>query len=255
MIDTEGFMLLSLVFMRITGCILFNPILGRRNIPAIVKSGFIMVLTIIVYTYSQDILVIDVKTPIEYGLLLFKEFAVGYVLGTVVNMFLYLIIFAGEIIDLQLGISMAKVFDAQSNSSLAVSASFFNAFFLMLFFVADGHLALIKIMITSNEIIAYGNVTLNPEISMAVLSVFTECTLLAMKFSFPIFAVEFLAEMGVGILMKTIPQINVFVVNIQAKLVIGLFLLLFFFSPMANFLENMIFMMFDAIKTVINMMG
>ena len=67
-------------------------------------------------------------------------------------------------------------------------------------------------------------------------------------------AIEFFAEVGVGILMKAIPQINVFIVNIQAKILIGMIVLVFMFSPMGDFINNTLVMMTDALRNVINLM-
>lgn len=253
MISPERFMLLTLVLMRMSGCILFNPIFGRRNLPMIYKSGLIMVLTYIVFLATQSVSV-QATTVIEYGVLLLKEFAVGYVIGFIINLFFYVIIFAGEIIDTQMGLSMSKIYDPQSNTSLSLSASFYNALFILLFFASDGHLALLKILINSENVISYGNVWVHTGVATAMLDVFRECSMMAVKFSFPILGIELLSEVGVGILMKTIPQINVFVVNIQMKLFIGLILLLLLFTPMSDFLESMMGSMFDTIQRVMNLM-
>lgn len=246
-------MLFTLILMRMSGIVLFNPILGRRNIPAIVKAGFIIVLSIIIFTSSQETAVM-INIPIEYGMLLLKEFAVGYILAFVMNLFLYIIIFAGEIIDLQMGISMSKIYDSQSNASISITASLYNALFLLLFFAQDGHLSLIQTIITSGEIVPYGNIVIPLRLGPTILDMFCQCTVLAVKFAFPIFAIEFLLEIGVGILMKTIPQINVFVVNIQAKLFIGLLLLLMFFSPMSEFLQKIMVTMLETLRDCLIMM-
>lgn len=254
MITTGQFVFFTLILMRMSGFVLFNPILGRKNIPAIAKSGFIIVLSVIIYASSQETAV-STNTSIEYGILLLKEFTVGYILAFIMNLFLYIIIFAGEIIDLQMGISMSKIYDAQSNTSISITASLYNALFILLFFAQDGHLSLIQTIITSGDIVPYGSIVIPLRLSAAMLDMFSQCTVLAVKFAFPIFAIEFLAEIGVGILMKTIPQINVFVVNIQAKLFIGLLILLMFFSPMADFLQKIMVTMLEALKNCLIMLG
>ena len=114
MLGMENILLFSLIIMRISGFILFNPILGRRNIPGLVRSGIIIALSMIILTTKQYPPV-EVQTTIEYAVLLLKEFFAGYVLGLVVNLFLYIIILAGETIDHQMGLSMAKIYDIQSN--------------------------------------------------------------------------------------------------------------------------------------------
>ena len=246
----NNILLFSLIIMRISGFILFNPIFGRRNIPNIIKAGIILLMSFIIISYQFNETVI-VDTVIEYSLLLVKEFFCGFAIGTVVNLFLYIIILGGEIIDFQMGTSMSKVFDVQSNSSLALSSTFFNILFVLLFFSSDAHLILIRIFLNSNEIVPYGNISINQELSSAILTVFRDCTVLAVKLSMPIMAAEMIGEIGVGILMKTIPQINVFVVNIQTKILVGLILLILLFSPMSQFIENCIELMFKSIQDIL----
>lgn len=79
---TAQITLFSLILMRMSGFILLNPILGRRNIPMQVKAGFIFILTVTVYSFSTGD-AFDITNPLEYGLLLFKEFAAGYSIGFV----------------------------------------------------------------------------------------------------------------------------------------------------------------------------
>ena len=104
----------------------------------------------------------------------------------------------------------------------------------------DGHLALIRIFMELSEIIPYSSVAFTQNSASFLLNLFTECTVLAIQLSFPILIIIFLTEMGVGILMKAIPQINVFVVNIQAKIIIGMIVLIFMFSPIGDFLNNIV---------------
>ena len=69
-----------------------------------------------------------------------------------------------------------------------------------------------------------------------------------MQFAFPILVAEIVCEVGVGILMKTIPQINVFVINIQAKVLIGILILLMMFVPMGEFIKDLVPKTVDAFR-------
>lgn len=251
--DVGQMMLLSLVFMRMSGFILLNPILGRKNIPVQVKSGMVMVFTLLVYSFSFA-QVPEPVNSIEYAVLLIKEFAMGYAIGFVIELFFLVITFAGSIIDFQMGLSMSTIFDPQSNAQIALSGSVYHAYFMLLFFAVDGHLALFKLLLTSAEIVPYGQVFFGPEVAWALVEVFIHCIVMAVKFAFPIMAIEFLTEIAVGILMKIIPQINVFVVNIQAKLIIGLLMLVFLFSPMSDYLGDIISQMLLTVESVLRLL-
>ena len=76
--------LFSLIMMRMTGFVLLNPVLGRRNIPARVKAGFIFILTLMIYSFSVEE-AFEIGSTIEFMLLLIKEFFIGYVVGFVMH--------------------------------------------------------------------------------------------------------------------------------------------------------------------------
>lgn len=240
--DTAHLTLFSLILMRMSGFILFNPILGRRNIPTIVKSGFIFILTLAVYAFSEGA-AFDVESPIEYGFLLLKEFGAGYVLGYVIELFFMIVSFGGYVIDFQMGLSMATVYDPQNNAQIPVSGSVFQAYLMLLFFAVDGHLALMKILLTSAEIVPYGGIVITSGLARRVIDIFIECLEMGVRFSLPILAVEFLVEVGIGVLNKVVPQISIFVINIQLKIIVGLGLLVILFSPMGEYIEKIVTVM------------
>lgn len=251
--DIGQMMLFSLIFMRMSGFVLMNPLFGRRNIPAYVKGGMIMVFTLLIYSYSAA-QVPEPVNSVEFAVLLFKEFAFGYVIGFVMELFFMVITFAGSVIDFQMGLSMATIYDPQSNSQVAVTGSIYNAYLVMLFFAVDGHLALLKLLITSADVIPYGQVAIGANAAWAVIEIFSQCIIMAVKFAFPIIAIEFITEIAVGILMKIIPQINVFVVNIQAKIIIGILMLIFLFSPMSDYLGDIISQMLLTVQDIIKLL-
>lgn len=249
----DNFVFFSLILMRMAGFVLLNPIFGRKNIPAIVKSGLVLALAMIVFT-SLPQQQMQFSSMFEYGIVLIKEFAAGFAVGFTLSLFLYVIIFAGEVMDMQMGLSMSKIFDVQSNTSIALSATFYNILFMFLFFVMDAHLAVINIVLNSSRVIPYGQVILGQDVAQAILDTFILCSELALKMAFPIIAIEFLSAVGMGILMKAIPQINVFIVDIQLKIFIGLLVVLLAFSPMADFLSQLVVTMIDTVRDMLPLM-
>lgn len=250
----ENFVFFSFVLMRMSGFILLNPIFGRKNIPTIIKSGLVLALSMIVFT-SLPQQQMQISGMLEYGILLLKEFAAGTAVGFVMSLFLFVIIFAGEVIDMQLGLSMSKVFDMQSNASIALSATYYNILFMLLFFVTDAHLAIIRILLYSGDVVPYGQIVLGQNVAQGVLDTFFLCCQLALKMAFPVIAIEFLCAVGMGILMKAIPQINVFVVDIQLKIFVGLVVIFLIFSPMSDFLNQLVISMVDGVRYILTQMA
>lgn len=248
--STAQLTLFALIMMRMSGFILMNPIFGRANISMRVKGGLIFVLTLVVYSYfSGD--AFDPASMIEFAFLLAKEFAAGYLIGYVMQLFFFIISFTGYIIDYQMGLSMATVYDPSSNSQMAVTGSVLQTWFMLMFFAVDGHLALMKIMITSAEIVPYGGIIITQGLAQRMIDIFLECVELGIRFSVPMIAAEFLLEVGVGILNKVVPQISIFVINIQMKLIVGLGLLFLMFSPIGEYLNKIMSIMMKTVQGIL----
>lgn len=163
----------------------------------------------------------------------------------------FIISFAGYIIDYQIGLSMATVYDPQSNAQMPITGSVYQAWMIMLFFAVDGHLALMKILLTSAEIVPYGGIVLTQGLALKIIDIFLECVSMGVKLALPMIAAEFLVEMGVGILNKVVPQISIFVINIQMKLIVGLGLLALLYAPAGEFIEKIMTTMMKTVQGIL----
>lgn len=143
---------------------------------------------------------------------------------------------AGEVIDTQMGMTMAQIYDASSQANLSVTASLLNILLILDFFAENGHYTLMRLLTTSGELVPYGAAALGDGVYAYVIELFLACMLLAVKLAMPILAAELLGEVGMGVLMKAIPQINAFVINIELKVIIGLLLFFLLLTPINEFL-------------------
>lgn len=237
-----------LILARMSGCVFFNQIFGRGNLPALLKTSLSLFLTIIVYGMLPHEGDIVINTLIEYIFLGIKEIFIGFLIGYIINIFFSTVVISGGILDMQTGMSMSQIFDPSSNISMGITGSFFNIILLLVFFSANGHLTLIKIFITSCKLIEIGNFTIPKELFYNMVQLFQQILVLALKLSMPIMAVEIILEAGMGILMKAIPQIQVFSVNVQLKIIVGLLLIMVLVPTFSTFIDNTITLMFDTIE-------
>lgn len=252
---TGEFTYFLLILARMGGCVFFNQIFGRKNLPTIYKISLSLMLTITVYGIlppADDIIIFSV---LEYGIIILKEIFIGYIIGYIISMFFAIVVIGGEVIDLQIGLSMSKIYDPSSNVSMGVSGSFLNIFILLLFFSARGHLSLIQIFITSCKLISIGSFSIPQNLFLSMVEMLSQILVLSLKLSLPILAVEIITESGVGILMKAIPQIQVFSVNIQLKLFVGLFLMMILVPSFSFFLENVLTIMFETIQKNLSLLA
>lgn len=239
---------------RMSGCVLFNPLLSRNGVPNLFRGGLVLVLSVLVFSGAGRGVAVPVGVA-ELAVRILLELGVGFCLGMVVNFFFYIPQLAGFSVDTQMGLTMNQIYDAGTQSNMSVTGTLLNALMMLLFFAANGHHTLLRVFLTSGDVVSYGAVRLGPEVADAMLALFAQCTLLAVKLAMPILAAELLGQVGMGILMKVIPQINVFVINIDLKVIIGLLLLLFLLSPISEYLLMAEEEMLDSLKEILAFTG
>ena len=215
-----------LVFSRVLGIFAFNPILSRRNIPQIVKVVCCILITMIVIMVRQP-------EPVETGTvigvylaMLLKEGFVGVVLGFITDMFFYSVQMSGEIMDMQSGLGMAKVFDPGS-------------FMMYLyFFVINAHLTYIELFVKSFDIIPLGFEGINPDLGISIVGYFSVVLTLVLKIAMPLIVSQTILQFCVGVLMKSVPQIQIMVINIQLKVGFGFLILFLVAVPLSDLIEK-----------------
>lgn len=247
--------LLIYIGARMSGFVLFNPILGRRNLPGVFRSGLIMVLSIFVFSMvGEQRVAVPTSIPI-FAVRILMELLIGFFLGMVLHFFLHIPQLAGLIVDTQMGMTMNQIYDAGSQGNMSVTGELLNVLMLLLFFAANGHHTLLKILLSSGQIIPFGEAAVGDTAVQAMLALFVEAFLLGVKLAMPILAAELIGQLGMGILMKVIPQINVFSINIELKVLIGLVILFIMVAPFSEFLLSMEVKMLNSLEQMLALLG
>lgn len=227
-----------LVFSRVLGIFAFNPLLSRRNIPQIVKVVCCILISMIVIMVRQP-------EPVETGTvigvylaMLLKEGFVGAVLGFITDMFFYSVQMSGEIMDMQSGLGMAKVFDPGTNLQMSIMGSFVSFMMYLYFFVINAHLTYIELFVKSFDIIPLGFEGINPDLGISIVEYFSVVLTLVLKIAMPLIVSQTILQFCVGVLMKSVPQIQIMVINIQLKVGFGFLILFLVAVPLSDFIEK-----------------
>lgn len=245
----------ALVFVRLASAIAFNPILTRSNIPAMVRTGIIFFATVLL-TPSVPVPEGFENSAFDLIVCIIRELAIGWILGYVFNIFFYMLSFVGDILDMQFGLSMAKVMDPGTGVQSAFTGNLINLIYMAYFFVTNSHLVLIKVAVSSYDLIPVGagNINFHAATSFGI-DIFTAIFDLAIRLVFPFVAAEFILEIGMGVLMKLIPQIHIFVINMQFKILLAIVMLLILAKPITVFMENYIIKMFDYMNDALKVLS
>lgn len=253
----DNFLAYFLVVVRVSGIFSFNPIFSRQNVPVRIKVGATLVLALVTMTYMGDTAYYSYQGVPGLVMVIGKELAVGLILGFMVNLIMTVIIYAGELMDTQIGFGMAKAMDPMTGIQMPLFANLYNYLFILYFFIIGGHLKYIELFITSYDSlpINYGFDLNTLNLTRFIVNYLGTVLELAVKFAMPIIAAELITEFIIGVMMKAVPTIQIFVINIQLKIVVGMVVLLAVAKPMSDFIEYLLDIMFRNLNSALGMIG
>jgi len=244
-----NFVVYIMVLARVTGIFTFNPIFARRGVPNVVKVGASLALAVVMTAAG------DFDYTIPSGLFPFvfdlgKELLVGAVLGFFVNLMLQIFSMAGEVTDMQLGLSMAKSYDPTFGNA-GLTTNFYSYWYILYFFAVGAHKSYITLFSVSYDSIPLGFGSFNMNIPYILVKYFETVLTLGLKLAMPIIAASLIAEFCIGVLMKAVPTIHVFVLNIQIKMLVGFIVLAASAPVVAEFMEDITGIMFENLNGIV----
>lgn len=235
-----------LLFIRVSGLLISSPIFGRSNYPRMAKIGLCLVITTVFMVALPEPAVYPVYANVlAYGLACVLELSFGVCLGFVMTTMFNLTLTAGAVIDMQTGFNMASIYDTQNNIQTPITGNLYNIALLILFFAVDGHLKVIEILYATIQAVPIGTAAMPAEIVWIAMEVMSMSFLLAVMVAMPVIAAGLLVEVAVGAIIRTVPQMNMFVVGIPLKLIVGLLILMYTFSIFASFSTTIFTKMFE----------
>ncbi len=253
---TNNFDYTLLLFLRVSGLILPSPVFGRKTVPGIIKISFICCLTFIfLLSFPAPAEGIAYDTLLEYVIICIKELLFGLAIGYITTLFFNLVYSAGQIIDMQIGFGIVSVYDIQNNSQVPVVGNLLNIVLLIVFFCVNGHLKLIAVLHATFEKIPVGHILLSMDFVTVMLEVFSLTFILAIMVAMPLLAAGLILEIAMGVLIRAVPQMNMFVIGIPVKIIVGLFVLLISVSVFVSFSNTIFTEMFQSIEQVFNTFG
>ena len=238
-----------LVLARVSGIFTFNPIFARNSVPNTIKTGASLMLALVMAAAGDfDYTIPEQLLPFVFDLA--KELLVGAVLGFLVNLMLQVFSMAGEVTDMQLGLSMAKSYDPTFGSA-GLTTSYYSYWFILYFFAVGGHRSYIQLFSISFDAIPIGYDSFNINIPYILVTYFETVLTLAMKLAMPFIAASLITEFCLGVLMKAVPSIHVFSLNIQLKLMVGLVVLAACSGVVSDFMENIMDVLFANLNGIV----
>lgn len=215
-----------LILARVSALMVSAPFFSMRGVPRQIRVGFSIFMSIIV-ALNMDYYDIEYDTIIGYAVLVAKEVLAGLFIGLAANIAMLSLAFAGHIIDIDLGFSMMQLFDPLTNQDSSAFGSFYTYLVMLVMLLSNMHYYLVTAAIDSFALIPLGMEALHGEdLYDSILMFATEYFSIGFRIILPVFAAMLLLNIILGILAKSAPQMNMFVVGMQLKVIFGLGVLL-----------------------------
>jgi len=240
-----NFQLFILILVRVTGLFVISPIFGRGDVPTIAKIGISITLALILLPLKVNTFYLDIDNTGVLMLWSISEFLIGIIIGFIAFIYFGVVYLAGSIVDIQMGFGMVNIMDPQTNAQMPIMGGFYNVLITLVFLTTNGHHQLIKSLIYSYEILPIGfNISVNQNLINYLIKIFTDIFILAFQLSAPILTAIFVVNVILGILARTMPQMNIFVVGMPLKIATGIIIILIslrFFIPYSETLFDKMF--------------
>lgn len=232
-----------LVFARISSFVVISPLFGGQYAPAIVKAGITFVITVVLFPL--------VSTPDQlffsglggFAAVLLREVGVGLLMGFLCNLILQTMNILGQLFDLHIGFMMTNFFDPSVGGQITLTAKFLYLTGIILFFVLDGHHMLLLGLAKSFEIVPVNMAILSGSSAEIIIKAFARMITLAVQLSAPFIAVILIIDVCLGILGRTAPQMNIFMMGFPLKIIGGILVLAIMAPIMGTVFQSLFRMM------------
>lgn len=233
----EHFVLFTLVFVRMSGLVLFVPFFDNVRHPVQVKAGLTALLALLVMGSAGTATLSG--RPLELGswaylLAVVAEFGVGAVIGLAAAAVLNGVQLAGFIMGQSLSLDIANLIDPERDVEVSLISQFKMMLFLVVFTAIDGHQVFLAAMARSYQAVPLAGL----RVSWPLVAELVRCVgflfVVGVELAAPVVAAGLLVDVVLGFLGRTVPQMNVFIIGFPVRIALGLAVLLLMVSLMAG---------------------
>ncbi len=218
--DLEFFLL---VFARISAFVFIAPFFSMTNTPRRLRAGFAFVLSVLLVQALPDHSVPAYSTVLGYSIIVLKETVTGLLVGLGANICMSIVHFAGKVADMEVGLSMVQLFDPMTREGTGFMGSFYQYIVILIMLVTNMHYYFLRAIVETFTLIPIGGAKFSSEkIMTAMVQFMTDFITISFRLCLPVVAAMLILNAILGVLAKTAPQINMFSVGIQIKIIVGL---------------------------------
>ena len=207
-----------LVFARIGAMVMVLPALGESNIPVRIKLAIAVLLTLIILPLHRAAYTIDMQSLTSLVILMLHEIIVGVVLGVTAQVAMSALQVAGAVIAQQLGLGFVTAVDPTQGQQGVVIGNFLTMLGVTLLFATDTHHLVIAALNDSYSIFSPGDLVPNGDVAALVTRAFAAAFKIGMQLSAPFLVFGLVFNVGLGVLARLMPQMQVYFVGVPLSI-------------------------------------
>lgn len=210
---------------RIAALVATAPVLGSRTVPAKVKLGIAIALTLVIVPVIPAPPSVE---PLSAAALLItiQQIVIGAAMGLALQFVFTMFVIGGQVIAYQMGLGFAQMVDPQSGTQVPVVSQFYIIVITLLFFTLDGHLALIRVVADSFISLPIGETGLSRDSLWSLITWSGNMYLAGVHIALPAVASLLLVNFTFAVVTRSAPQFNIFSIGFPITIIMGLFVIM-----------------------------
>jgi flagellar biosynthesis protein FliR len=221
-----------LVFARVGAMVMLLPGLGETNIPVRIKLAIALLLTLIILPLHRAAYHVDLTSMYSIGVLMVYEIIIGVVLGATARVTLSALAVAGSVIAQQLGLGFVTAVDPTQGQQGLLIGNFLTILGLTLLFATDSHHLVIAALNESYRIFSPGELMSSGDVAALATRAFAAAFKIGMQLSAPFLVFGLVFNIGLGVLARLMPQMQVYFVGVPLSIMVGFLILALVISAM-----------------------
>ncbi|MZP30548.1 flagellar type III secretion system protein FliR [Heliobacterium undosum] len=217
---------LLLMMTRVAGIMVLAPVFNFPGFNNLAKIGLSFMIALILFlAMPASALPVPPQDLFSYALVVAQEVLLGLAIGFIMQLVFAAILTAGQLIDIQLGFGIVNIIDPLWGAQVPMTGVFLQILALLIFVIFDGHLLLIQVLADSFRILpAAGSpfsLALAGSITDFIVRLVSGVLLIGVQLAMPIIGIILINDIALGLVSRTVPQMNLFVIGIPLKIIVG----------------------------------
>ena len=246
---------LGLILFRIIGVFLITPIYGSQALPKRLKLALAMLVIINLYPQIPVSQIAWPQPLVQIFIYFVMEFTVGLIIGFIFSLAFTTIQLAGQFIDRRMGYALANVMNPSEGFQVPLVGQFKNIVATLIFLIINGHHHVLKLLDESFIMVPINQLSFSNDLAQALIKVIGDIFPIAFKIAVPIVSILFIIDLAFGLVARVVPQMNVFIMGMPTKSLVGLLMLSFILSNYVNFLEGFFTDTVQDLYNILQMLG